>query len=194
MIKNYKDYKYYLLCDKEALGIPKNKKPHLFGNYIWKYLIYLRREEYLINCKPLMWKIRKKILSIIRMRLGLKLGGMEIPVNVFEEGLAIVHCGYIVINGNAKVGKYCRLQEGVTIGATNGEENAPIIGDFCFCGSGAKIIGDIKLGDNVCVGAGAVVVSDVGSNVTIGGVPAKILSFNSSINNLPNNIRKKMIL
>lgn len=53
---------------------------------------------------------------------------------------------------------------------------APTIGDNCFIGPGAKLFGDIKIGDNVAIGANAVVNKDFGDNVTIAGVPAKVES------------------
>ncbi|MFD1393166.1 serine O-acetyltransferase [Lacticaseibacillus jixianensis] len=78
------------------------------------------------------------------------------------------------------------MQEGVTIGATNGKKEAALIGDNCFIGSGAKIIGNIRIGNNVAIGAGAVVVKDcLEDSVTLAGVPAKIVSHNGSASNLP---------
>ena len=116
-------------------------------------------------------------------QLGEKLT-IKFEPNVFGPGLSIAHYGTIIINPNAHVGNNCRIHEGVTIGATNGSSNAPRIGDNCFIGSGAKIIGDITIGNNVAIGAGAVVVNDVGDNVTIGGVPAKVISENDSSSNI----------
>ena len=61
-----------------------------------------------------------------------------------------------------------------------GGDCAPIIGDNCIISSGAKIIGGITLGDNVVVGANAVVTKSFPSNTVIAGVPAKIISYNSN--------------
>lgn len=55
---------------------------------------------------------------------------------------------------------------------------APNIGNNCVFFAGSKIIGDISIGNNVVVGANAVVVKDVPDNAVVGGVPAKILNFN----------------
>ena len=104
---------------------------------------------------------------------------------MFDEGLSIAHYGCIVVNGNARIGKNCRIQECVTIGATNGQEDAPLIGDNCFIGSGAKIIGRIRIPDDVCIGAGSVVVKDIDEKgITVAGIPAKKISYNSSRLNL----------
>ena len=111
--------------------------------------------------------------------------GFSIPKNVFDKGLAIVHYGAIVVANNAKVGANCRIHEGVTIGATNGSEKAPIIGNNVFLASGAKIIGDISIADDVAIGANAVVVKSIDEEATSwGGVPAKKISGESSRSNL----------
>lgn len=179
MIKNKKDYYYFLEMDKKALG--KKGKPKIIGDIVWKWEILLRRCEYYKNTNK---KIRFKVYKYFFNRLSIKLG-YTIPLNVFDYGLSIAHYGTIVVNGNSKIGKNCRIQEGVTIGATNGNESAPVIGDNVFIGSGAKIIGDIVIGDNTAVGAGAVVVKSFeDGNCTIGGVPAKKISNNSSSLNL----------
>lgn len=90
-----------------------------------------------------------------------------------------------MINPNARVGANCRIHEGVTLGATNGSSDAPQIGDNCFLGSGAKVIGGIRIGDDVAIGAGAVVVKDCPEScVTLGGVPAKVISRSGSESNI----------
>ena len=115
---------------------------------------------------------------------SLKLG-FSIPLNAFGPGLAIVHYGTIVVSSAAKIGKNCRLHEGVNIGATNGSTLAPEIGDNVFIGSGAKIIGDISIADNVAIGANAVVVKSITEVGTYGGIPAKKISDNDSRSNMP---------
>lgn len=124
------------------------------------------------------------ILRLKYHRLSLKLG-FSIPINVFREGLSIAHYGTIVVSNHAKVGKNCRIHEGVNIGSTNGNEMAPQIGDNVFIGTGAKIIGNISIADDVAIGANAVVVKSITEKgVTYGGVPAKKISGNSSRANL----------
>lgn len=72
-----------------------------------------------------------------------------------------------------KIGKNFHVYQQVTIGF-NGNE-APIIGDNVRVYCGAKIIGGIHVGNNVVVGANAVVCKDVPDNVVVGGVPAKVI-------------------
>lgn len=80
-----------------------------------------------------------------------------------------------------KIGKNCRIHEGVTIGATGRNGQAAIIGDNCFLATGAKVIGDVHLGNNIAVGANAVVTkSFFEDGITLGGIPAKKISNHTS--------------
>ena len=175
---------YYLKCDKVALMVPENKKwPSLF-DYVWKYEIALRKAEYYSNRRNLIQKTMYLYWYYKFKKLGFKLN-IEIWLNQFGPGLSIAHAGNIIVNGNARIGCNCRIHEGVTIGATDGHENAAIIGDNVFIGSGAKIIGEVTIANNIAIGAGAVVTKSFSEdNITIAGVPAKIISHKGSEKNL----------
>lgn len=185
MIDSKEKYRHYLKCDKKALGIAK-KRPSIIGDEIWKFEILLRKSEYYKNtCQH---NLIKKILYFVSLyryhKARVKLG-FSIPLNVFGPGLSIAHRGTIVVNGNASVGKNCRIQECTTIGATNGESSAPKLGDNIFIGSGARIIGNIKIADDIAIGANAVVNKNFDTpGITIAGVPAKKVSDNNSHSNL----------
>lgn len=178
MISSKKELQYYLECDRIALG-KKVKKPTIFGDDIWKYQICMRKLDYYNKIGGVMkWYYRFKY-----HKLSLKLG-FSIPCNVVGPGLAIVHYGTIVISGGCKIGKNCRIHTGVNIGANAGETQAAIIGDNVYVGPGAKIIGSVKIGNNSVIGANAVVTRDVPNSVTVGGVPAKVISENDSTKHL----------
>lgn len=83
--------------------------------------------------------------------------GFTIPVNTCGKGLNIHHYGCIVINGNAKIGDNCNLQQGVNIGQNYTSDNVPAIGDNVYIGPGAKLFGKIRIADGCIIGAGAVV-------------------------------------
>ena len=185
MIDSKETLKRYLEQDKLALGRRGDSKPRLFGDEIWKFEILLRKVEYYINCKSGVFAtIVRKYYKFRFHNLSVKLG-FSIPPNVFAEGLAIPHYGTIVVHANAKIGRNCRLQEGVNIGATSGSHEAAVIGDNCFFGSGAKIIGAVKIASDVAVGAGAVVTKDIAEpGTTWAGIPAKKISDKNSHDNL----------
>ena len=79
------------------------------------------------------------------------------------------------MNGNAKIGKNCKLHGSNCIGNKGPDSlGCPTIGDNVRIGVGAKIIGEIKIADNITVAAGAVVVDSFEEEaITIGGVPAR---------------------
>lgn len=181
MIRNNQDYKHYLTCDKNALGIKDStliQRIHLlvFPNYIWNFQRILRKSEYYKNCRRDF--IGKLIYVYYRRRLdkySLKLG-FSIPENVFGPGLAIVHYGSIVVNGAAKIGKNCRIHASTNIGASGGSKKAPIIGDNVYIGPGAIIFGEITIGNNNAISANATVNKTIEEeNKMIAGTPAKVI-------------------
>ena len=179
-INSKKELKRFLERDRIALNKIR-KRPKLFGDEIWKLQILLRRLEYITNRKQnFLVKLRKMYFKFLFHKMSIKLG-VYIPPNCFDEGLSIAHAMCIVVHHNAKIGKNCRIHEMVNIGATNGSDKAPVIGNNVFIGTGAKIIGDVKIADNVVIGANAVVVHDIlEEGTTWGGVPAKKISNNDS--------------
>jgi len=185
MIDSKDAYRHYLEQDRLALGRQNDRRPRFFGDEIWKFEILLRKVEYDMNCRRgsaafFVGKYHKFRFHRLSVRLG-----FTIPPNVFAEGLAIPHYGTIVVHGSVRAGKNCRLQEGVTIGATGGSHEAAVIGDNCFFGSGAKVIGAVRIADDVAVGAGAVVTKDITEpGTTWAGMPARKISGNDSHANL----------
>jgi serine O-acetyltransferase len=186
MINNKADYYRYIQADAKASG-RSSVKAKLYGDEIWKWQLCLRRHE-LIKTFP---KWKKYLLSpwvvwqIVRFDSLSKKLGFSIYAGCFEEGLSIPHRGTIVVNGGARAGKNCRIQEGVNIGSTNGSK-APKLGNNVFIGTGAKIIGDITIADNVAIGANAVVVKSITEpGTTWGGIPAKKISDHDSRSNMP---------
>lgn len=181
MILSKNDLKKYLDWDRRALVGNNRKHPKIFGEEVWKFQIALRKLEYYENCSStFLDKIKLLFWRKIHHYYGILLG-FDIPINVFGPGLRINHYGYIVVNGNARIGAFCDIHQGVNIGQGNkiGEDNmsCPIIGDNVWIGPGAKIFGGIKIADDIQIGANAVVLKTFDdSGITIGGVPAVKLS------------------
>ena len=144
----------------------------------------LRKTEYYTNeRKDFLGKIIGKLLRL-RHKLLCDKYGWTIPINVFGSGLAIVHTGTIVVTGSAKVGKNCRIHVCTNIGRAPSKEGdgAPVMGDNIYIGPGAKIFGNIRIGDNTAIGANAVVNSSFPEgNCTIAGVPARKISDKTSL-------------
>ena len=107
------------------------------------------------------------------------LTGIEIhPGAVIGKGVFIDHGMGVVIGETAVVGDYCVLYHGVTLGGTGKESGKrhPTLGCNVTVGAGAKILGNIKIGSHVRVGAVTVVLKDVPHNSTVVGIPGRIIS------------------
>lgn len=108
--------------------------------------------------------------------ISLITSGIQIPKRTrIGKGLRIHHFGTLIINGGASIGDYCSLRPGVVIGNRYDGNDLPTIGNHVSVGVGAKILGNVKIGDNVAIGANAVVLCDVPSDSAAVGVPAKIV-------------------
>ena len=174
------------LTQDAAASYRNSIKAHGLRDDIWKCQRTMRFAEYCASRakqNPLFKPAA--ILSRQRFaRLSVKLG-FSFPYRNIGPGFSIAHYGLLVINGNTVIGKNCRVQEGVCIGSTNGSDCAPRIGNNVFIGSGAKIIGDIEIADDVAIGAGAVVVKSITEpGTTWTGVPARKVSNTNSHSNL----------
>lgn len=98
--------------------------------------------------------------------------GYTIPLNVFGPGLSIAHRGTIVVSRWARIGENCRIHACVNIRTAAGyADKAPWTGDSVYIGPGAKIFGDIRIGDGVAIGVNAVV------NASFGGPGISIAAF-----------------
>lgn len=97
-------------------------------------------------------------------------------------GLYVGHFGGVIVNGDAVLGSHTSLSQGVTIGVSGrgARRGTPVIGDRAYVAPGAKLFGPITLGDDVAVGANAVVNRDVPDRGVVGGVPARLLSTDGS--------------
>jgi len=107
-----------------------------------------------------------------------KTTGVEIhPGATIGKGLLIDHGAGVVIGETTEIGDNCTIYQGDTLGGTGKDKGKrhPTLGDNVMVGSGAKILGPFKVGDNAKVAAGAVVLEEVPPNCTAVGVPARIV-------------------
>ena len=132
----------------------------------WRYKI---RRRWLRMPFSFLYKMLKPISEILT--------GIELPCEAtLGRRFRIDHFGGIVISGDAAFGDDCVIRNGVTVGLKHtGNRGAPTLGSRVDIGAGAKILGPIRIGDDVAIGANAVVLIDVPSNSVAVGVPARVL-------------------
>jgi serine O-acetyltransferase len=131
----------------------------------WRYSV---RPKIVRKCLSLVYWVLYKVAQIVT--------GIELPCEVeVGRNFIIDHFGGIIISGYARFGDNCRIRNGVVVGLRRvGEKTAPIIGSNVDIGAGAKLLGPIRIGDNVLIGANAVVLLDVPDNSVAAGVPAVV--------------------
>ena len=114
------------------------------------------------------------VLMFFMSRCAYRHGGYIGPDTVIKGRPTLPHgLQGIFISRYAVVGEGCRIYQNVTIGEV--DHKAPVIGKECLIGAGAVLIGDIRIGDLVKIGAGAVVHTDVPDDATVVPGPARII-------------------
>jgi serine O-acetyltransferase len=148
----------------------------------WAMLIY-RYGRWRYTVRPAVVRKLFSLLYRVLYKLVQIVTGIELPCEVpVGRNFVIDHFGGVVISGYAKFGDNCRLRTGVVVGLRRvGEPCAPIIGNNVDIGAGAKLLGAIRIGDNVLIGANAVVLTDVPSNSVAFGIPATVRPRHTSV-------------
>ncbi len=137
--------------------------------------------------RPAHWLYKAGIPFIPRFMSHISrfLTGIEIhPGAVIGNGVFIDHGMGVVIGQTAIVGDRALIYQGVTLGGTGKEtgKRHPTLGSNVVVGAGAKVLGNIQIGDHVRIGAGSVVLRDVPSHTTEVGVPGRITRQNNASN------------
>jgi serine O-acetyltransferase len=183
MFENVKmDIKRYIATD-EAYSLSQKLNLFFFNFSLWAILSYrfgrwVRHEFHIPIVKPVL----KVITRVVHALIGL-LTGIQLPFEtVIGPGFYIGHTGTLVFNSKVTVGAHCAIGIGCVIGQGGRGENkgSPIIGDYVYVGVGAKLIGNIRIGNGCAIGANAVVTHDLPPNVTAAGIPARIINHRGS--------------
>lgn len=143
------------------------------------FTLMLRYHEYYLNKKRTLWNFLPHLFCkwyYTRLKVRHQL---FIYPNSIGSGLYLQHPGFRRIGRWVQIGKNCTILPMVLIGKKHSGPCRITIGDNCYIGTGVTILGPLTIGDNVTIAAGAVVTRDVPDNVTVAGVPAKIIKENS---------------
>ena len=155
----------------------KTQREGLLSLGFWALLIYrFGHARFRIKNKILRapWTIAYIILNkFVEIVCGITIGSTALIGRRFS----IEHHGCIVIHGASIIGDDCLIRQGVTLGNTGYDDplGAPTLGNRVQMGAGAKVIGRISIGNDVIIGANAVVIHDVPDATAVGGVPARPL-------------------
>ena len=150
-------------------------------NYLFQPLLFYkgfhsitayRVANYWLNEKP---SFSMYIQSIVSEKFNVDIH----PNAEIGKGIMVDHASGVVIGETAKIGDYSSLFHGVTLGGVGSQKKVNDIhrvGKNVMLSANSTIVGNIKIGDNVKIGAGSVVLNDIPENSTAVGVPAKIIN------------------
>ena len=172
MINNKIDFNYHF---KKSRAVLKEKE--CFKDYFFYYILKFLRTMIKAECHFYTnTKMRYFIYKVNFKKIYTQLG-ILIPINTFVAGLSIASIGVVLINRKVKINESCIFYAFVIIDAVAQNHNAtPFAGsDYCS-GPGAKLYGDIQLGNNVAIGANALVNKSFEGNCILAGIPAKVIS------------------
>lgn len=144
---------------------------------IWSIASY-RLANWLHTRRPnLFIRIPLKLISFVISRFCLIFMEMDIDAQAtIGAGLFISHIGGVHINPGAVLGKNCDLAHRITIGASAmGRSGIPVIGDDVYIGTGAVLVGKIKVGSGAKIAANTLVMTNVPEGATVMGVPGRIV-------------------
>jgi len=179
---SYLDYTslFRLVGDNESVMV-RLKQRFLSPSYIHTH--WRLKCLYSLSKKSLIFKPFFLLCTLRYRQISIKFGIDIPPSTKIGKGFYIGHHGSIVISGNAVIGDNCNISQGVTIGQVNRgpRKGFPVLGNNVYVGPGAKIIGNVRIGDNVAIGANAVVTHDVPNNAVVVGVPSRIISYAGSV-------------
>ncbi len=152
ILHNEKYFRYSLLKELRYVEFYKNSQQGVLG-----YLIYC---WHMLRFKRFCWKCK-----------------CIVNPNTCGPGLYIAHLGsFTYIRKGSKIGRNFTIICGCVLGKQKDDNLERIeIGDNCFAGINVTILGNVKIGNNVTIGAHALVVKDVPDNCIIGGCPARII-------------------
>ncbi len=139
-----------------------------------------------MKIKPIILRAPLSILYRALFRKVRNTYGIELPYSAqLGRRVIIEHQSCIVIHGDCVIGDDCIIRQGVTMGNRYLDRpfDAPKLGKRVNVGAGAKIFGNVTIGDDANIGANAVVLSDVPAGNTAVGIPAKIISPKKSEDN-----------
>jgi serine O-acetyltransferase len=182
---NYKRFRYLILSDLYRLTGNTRLTALLRQVFLgegYKYIFWMRVCRYAQGHSALrfiVFPVARLLLERYKFKLGI-----SIPfITDIDSGFYIGHFGVIVINAGSRIGKNCNISQGVTLGQANRGQHKgyPTLGDNVYIGPGAKIVGAVKIGNNVAIGANCVVTKDVPDNAVVVGVPGRVISCQGSL-------------
>lgn len=144
---------------------------------VWSIGVYRLGNWLYLEPPSLLIRLPLKVVSFLLLKFCEVFMEMCIdPQASIGGGLYIGHIGGVHINPGAVLGRNCDLAHRITIGASAmGRSGIPVLGDEVYIGTGAALVGKIRVGSGAKIAANSLVMSNVPAGATVMGVPARII-------------------
>ncbi len=165
-------------------GLPSFIVAYMFVPSV-RYLFWLRLAQYYKNRIILF-----KMIRLLLKRYSYKFGYQIHPLAEIGKGLHLRYIGMILVNPGAKLGNNVNIQAGAIIGQVNRGKHlgCPVIGDNVWIGAYAVIVGNITIGNNVLIAPNSFVTESIPDNAVVSGNPAKIINFSGTKGYIENEV------
>jgi serine O-acetyltransferase len=176
----YREYRFLVLSDLYRIAGSVSTATllnHVLRGGAFKHTFWMRTCRW-AHSRPLLRAVFYRPARMMLTHYTYKFG-ISIPFETqIGSGFYIGHFGGIVVNEKCVIGKNCNISQGVTLGeASRGSRTGcPVLGDSVYIGPGAKIVGAVRIGDRVAIGANCVVTKDVPDDSVVVGVPGTVIS------------------
>ncbi len=166
------------VCFRADLAAVYDRDPAC-GRYI-EPLLYFKGFHALVTHRFAheLWKVGRRDFALYLQSQASRIFAVDInPAAKIGRGIMLDHGTALVIGETATIGDNCSILQGVTLGGTGKEtgDRHPKIGSNVLIGAGAKVLGNIRVGNCSRIAAGSVVLSEVPAEVTVAGVPARVV-------------------
>lgn len=144
---------------------------------LWAIASYRLSHWLYVGRPPAVVRIPLKVFSFFAVMFCVVFMEMDIdPQATIGGGFYVAHIGGVHINPGAVLGRNCDVAHRVTIGASAmGRQGIPVVGDEVYIGTGAVLVGKIRVGDGAKIAANTLVMSNVPAGATVMGVPGRIV-------------------
>lgn len=178
----FKECRHLIKMDLARFGHKGESRIFILTSPSLMVTFWLRIGSWLFNKKNIFARLALVFVKII-YKLTELMTGIQIPLPTkIGGGISFQHHSCIVIAGSVVIGENCTIHQGVTLGRTFSGRKAgvPTLSDHVVIFPGAKVVGNVHIGSHVVIGANAVVLDDVQNYCVVVGVPAKIISTDST--------------
>ncbi|MGE3074864.1 MAG: serine O-acetyltransferase [Dehalococcoidia bacterium] len=162
----------------KTFGLVRADRPNWFVFLYLFFTVHMFPAVMLYRLQSFFYEAGFPPLATFVSRLNSFLFDVTIGNQVRSNGALLISHGHVVLDGWTTLGHHVEINPFVTLGIGNSSQKpfelfGPTLGDYVNIGTGAKIVGKVTIGDHVRIGANAVVLSDVPSDHTAVGAPAR---------------------